>query len=98
MCAFPAQAVTDFETKVPKTDRNGELLHSMQVVALTSEGAEVIKVIVPGEPRAEQGVPLKVDGLVASPWTMGDRSGVSFRATRIETMANGTGRPAAKTE
>jgi len=70
----------------------------MQLVAMTSEGAEVIKVIVPGLPRADQGVPVKVDGLVASPWTMGDRSGVSFRAVRIETMANGAGRPAAKAE
>jgi hypothetical protein len=31
-----------------------------------------------------QGHPVKVVGLVAQPWTMGDRSGVAFRATRIE--------------
>ena len=29
---------------------------------------------------------LKLEGLVASPWTMGDRSGVSFRASRIESI------------
>jgi hypothetical protein len=31
-----------------------------------------------------QGVPVKVTGLVAQPWTMADRSGVSFRAARVE--------------
>jgi hypothetical protein len=31
-----------------------------------------------------QGAPVKVSGLVAQPWTMADRSGVSFRAARIE--------------
>ena len=31
-----------------------------------------------------QGHPVKVVGLVAQPWTMGDRSGVAFRAARIE--------------
>ena len=30
------------------------------------------------------GAPVKVAGLVAQPWTMADRSGVAFRATRIE--------------
>ena len=31
-----------------------------------------------------QGTPVKVHGLVAQPWTMADRSGVSFRAARVE--------------
>jgi len=31
-----------------------------------------------------QGHPVKVVGLVAQPWTMGDRSGVAFRAARVE--------------
>ena len=31
-----------------------------------------------------QGAPVKVTGLVAQPWTMNDRAGVSFRAARIE--------------
>ena len=33
-----------------------------------------------------QGAMLKLEGLVALPWTMGDRSGVSFRANRIESI------------
>jgi hypothetical protein len=31
-----------------------------------------------------QGAPVKVTGLVAQPWTMNDRSGVSFKAARVE--------------
>jgi hypothetical protein len=48
--------------------------------------ADLLAVKVPGEPSAaiRQGVPVKVHGLVAQPWTMQDRSGVSFRAAWIE--------------
>jgi hypothetical protein len=38
----------------------------------------------PARPGIRQGAPVKVSGLVAQPWTMADRSGVSFRAARIE--------------
>jgi hypothetical protein len=31
-----------------------------------------------------QGAPVKVTGLVAQPWTMADRSGVSFKAAGVE--------------
>jgi hypothetical protein len=40
---------------------------------------------VPGvSPGIRQGHPVKVHGLVAQPWTMSDRSGVAFRAARVE--------------
>jgi hypothetical protein len=87
MCAAPARPVMDFETKQPKADANGELLYKVQTVALDSEGGEVIQVTVAGDPKVQQGAMLKLDGLVALPWSMGDRSGVAFRANRIE--ANG---------
>ena len=40
----------------------------------------------PGVPSSgiRQGHPVKVHGLVAQPWSMNDRSGVAFRAARIE--------------
>ena len=80
-------AVLDFETRRPKADENGEPLYQLQLVALGSEGAEVITVKVAGEPRGlAAGVPVKVLGLVALPWSMGDRSGVSFKAARIEAL------------
>ena len=89
------EPVVDFESRKPKADENGEPLFSLQLVALSGEGAEVIAVKVPGEPKGlTPGMPVKVLGLVALPWSMGDRSGVSFKAARIE-AALPTGKPAA---
>jgi hypothetical protein len=58
----------------------------VQLIALTDGAAEIIAVKVPGQPGPgiRQGHPVKVVGLVAQPWAMGDRSGVAFRAARIE--------------
>jgi hypothetical protein len=85
MCAAPARPVTDFETKQHKADATtGELLYNLQVVALDDWGAEVIQIKVAGDPQVGQGAMLKLDGLVATPWSMGERSGVSFRVDRVE--------------
>jgi hypothetical protein len=99
MCAAPARPVTDFETKQHKADvTTGELLYNLQVVALDSEGAEVIVLKVAGDPKVGQGAMLKLEGLMALPWSMGDRSGVSFRANKIETtgVAGGAQRQSEK--
>ena len=99
MCAAPARPVTDFETKQHKADQTtGELLYKVQTVALDSEGAEIIQLTVAGDPQVGQGAMLKLEGLVALPWSMGDRSGVSFRANKVETagVAGGNQRPADK--
>jgi hypothetical protein len=86
LCALPPEPVVDFETKRPRADDNGEPLYSVQLVALGEGSAEIIAVKVPGmpSPAIRQGAPVKVTGLVAQPWTMADRSGVAFRAARIE--------------
>jgi hypothetical protein len=86
LCAMPPEPVVDFETKRPRADDNGEPLYVVQLVALAEQSAEILAVKVPGMPSSgiRQGHPVKVVGLVAQPWTMGDRSGVAFRATRIE--------------
>ena len=78
--------MVDFETKRPRADENGEPLYMVQLIAMTDGAAEIIAVKVPGLPGSgiRQGHPVKVSGLVAQPWTMGDRSGVAFRAARIE--------------
>ena len=101
MCAAPARPVTDFDTKQQKADlATGELLYNLQVVALDEDGAQIITVRVAGDPKVGQGVMLKLDGLVATPWSMGDRSGVSFRANRVEAVgvAGGAARQPAKAE
>ena len=86
LCAVEAEPVVDFETKRPRADENGEPLYMVQLIAMTDGAAEIIAVKVPGLPSAgiRQGHPVKVSGLVAQPWTMQDRSGVAFRAARIE--------------
>jgi hypothetical protein len=87
MCAAPARPVTDFETKQQKADlTTGELLYNLQVVALDEEGAQIITVKVAGDPKVGQGAMLRLEGLVALPWSMNDRSGVAFRANRVESL------------
>jgi hypothetical protein len=86
LCAVEAEPVVDFETKRPRADENGEPLYLVQLIALSDGAAEILAVKVPGMPSQaiRQGHPVKVTGLVAQPWTMADRSGVAFRAARIE--------------
>ena len=85
LCAVEAEPLVDFETKRPRADENGEPLYMVQLIAMTDGAAEILAVKVPGMPSGiRQGHPVKVVGLVAQPWTMGDRSGVAFRAARIE--------------
>jgi hypothetical protein len=86
LCALEPEPLLDFETKRPRADENGEPLFVIQLIALTEGAAEIIAVKVPGIPSAgiRQGHPVKVTGLVAQPWTMADRSGVAFRAARVE--------------
>jgi hypothetical protein len=86
LCAMQAEPVVDFETRRPKADENGEPLYVVQLLAMGEDSADLIAVKVPGIPSSaiRQGHPVKVTGLVAQPWTMADRSGVSFRASKVE--------------
>ena len=86
LCALAPEPVLDFETKRPRADENGEPLYVIQLLAMGEDSADLIAVKVPGLPASgvRQGASVKVVGLVAQPWTMADRSGVSFRAARIE--------------
>jgi hypothetical protein len=87
LCAMAPEPVVDFETKRPRADENGEPLFAVQLVALAEGTAEIIAVKVAGAaPAVRQGQPVKVLGLVAQPWTMGDRAGVAFRAQRVEAL------------
>ena len=89
LCALAPEPVVDFETKRPRADENGEPLFAVQLVALAEGTAEIIAVKVAGTaPAVRQGQPVKVLGLVAQPWTMGDRAGVAFRAQRIEPLTS----------
>jgi hypothetical protein len=86
LCALEPEPVVDFETRRPKADENGEPLYVIQLLAMGDGSADLLAVKVPGVPSQaiRQGVPVKVTGLVAQPWSMNDRAGVAFRAARIE--------------
>ena len=88
MAAGPPEPVLDFETKRPRADENGEPLFAVQLVVLAEGTADVIGVKVPGLPKGVgQGTAVTVTGLVAQPWSMGERSGLAFRATAIAVAA-----------
>ncbi len=94
--SFLPEPIRERGTNRPRTDtETGEPLFAVQLVALIEGRANVITVKVPGEPPAvPQGAPVRVLGLVATPWTMEGRSGVAFRAARIEPISP-SARPAA---
>lgn len=94
ICAGQPEAVVEFETRRPKTDESGVPLYQVPLVAMADGDAEVIAVKVAGEPTGlVQGAPVRITGLSALPWTMGDRSGISYRASRLQP---GTSRPETK--
>ena len=80
--------VVDFDTKQQKTDANGVAINQVHLFVVGDGGTrEVITVKVSGEVKGlGQFTPVKVTDLVASTWTMGDRSGVSFSASKIEAV------------
>jgi hypothetical protein len=92
--AGAAEPVRDFETKQQKVDEGGALVFAVALMVLGKEQPEIISVKLSGEaPTVTPGQTAKVHGLVATPWSMGERSGVSYRALRLET-ASGTARQA----
>ena len=63
--------------------QTGELLFTVQVMALDDTGGDVLAVTVPGEPKVSVGQDVRVEGLVATYWEQNGRSGVAFRAASI---------------
>ena len=85
LIAGSVEPVTDFETKQPKADANGELLYALDIVAFGAEGGpQVWPVKVAGEPKGiTTGANVTVTDLVAAPWTIDGRHGISFRAGKV---------------
>jgi hypothetical protein len=78
------EPVVDFTTRQPKADPSGQPLFTVQVAAMYGDQGEVLAVKVAGQPAGiRPGMAVEVDGLVAQPWELGDRSGVSYRAASI---------------
>lgn len=93
-----AELRVDRETGVVRTDReSGRELWQVQVAALDESGGEVLSVSVAGQPSSlTVGQPVAIDGLVAIPWSMGERSGVAYRAEGIRAADAAGNRQAAK--
>jgi hypothetical protein len=78
------EPVVDYATGKPKTDQGGEPLYLVQVAAMFADQGEVLAVKVTGEPSGiTPWTPVEIAGLVASPWELGDRSGIAYRAAAI---------------
>jgi len=96
-----AEPRLNFETASPKTDSaTGLPLYAVQLLALDDSGGEVLTVTVAGDPKLTVAQPVSVSGLVAIPWSQGDRNGVAFRADAITpaTAAAATGETARTTK
>ncbi|MBL1096190.1 SCO3933 family regulatory protein [Streptomyces coffeae] len=85
-CAVgPEPKIADFESKEVKKDRDGNTIYTVAVtVRQDRRRVSVIEIAVPGEPKGVvEGLEVRVTGLEAFAWAMGDRHGVSFRAAAI---------------
>ncbi|WP_406169094.1 hypothetical protein [Streptomyces sp. NBC_00996] len=87
----PELKFSNSETQEVKKDRDGNPVYTVAVtVRPDGRRISVIEIAVSGEPKGiEPGQVVKVTGLTAFVWSMGDRNGVSFRADAI-TPASGT--------
>ncbi|WP_276961452.1 MULTISPECIES: hypothetical protein [Ferrimicrobium] len=80
--------VMDPTSNTQKLDKEGRPLFVIQLVWIGDNGAEVLPVKVNSRPAGLTiGCAVRVVGLVATPWSMADRSGVSFSAARVEAIA-----------
>jgi len=78
----------DTVSGVQRVNRDGQPLFSTQLVMINEAGAEVINVKTATKPiGVSTGTTVRVFGLVAKPWAINDRNGVSFSADRIEAVS-----------
>lgn len=89
-----AQAKMDLGGKEPtqRRDRNtGMPLWTVQLVAMETEGAEVINVTMQGEqpPKVTVGQLVSPLELQAIPWAQNGKNGTAYRATELKPVAAG---------
>lgn len=85
--AGPAVAAIDYDTKAQKIDAKGLAVNQVCLFVVGEGTREMITVKVSGEIRGlGEFTPVKVTDLFANTWTNGDRSGVSFSASKVEAI------------
>jgi hypothetical protein len=82
------EPVLDFTTKQPRIDRTtGHTLYAINIVVLGGEGgAEVLSVKFPSAQvptGITVGAPVLLEGLTLTPYSIGDKSGISLRCERV---------------
>lgn len=100
-CAItPEVKISNSETGEVKKDRDGNTVYTVAVmVRQDGRRISVIEIAVAGEPKGlEEGQIVKVTGLTAFAWAMGDRHGVSFRAEAITPMPGTTAPQVARSD
>lgn len=90
ICAVPPKPrVANRETGQLRIDREtGQTLYQVGLCLMAGTSADVVTVSVPGEPVGVQnGMPVQVRDLYATPWETDGRHGVAFRATEIKPLS-----------
>ena len=84
-----AEPRTEYGSGKQKMNRASQLPEwVVEVLAMDSERAEVIRVTVAGDqPKVNQGQPVRFEELEAIPWANNGRDGVAYRATAIHSAA-----------
>lgn len=90
ICGSAPEAVVDFATNREKVDKaTGTAIFSTSLIAITEDGPEVIAVRTIGKPTSVVvGESVRVLDLTATPWSMGERSGTSYKATKVTGVAS----------
>ncbi|MEU2688538.1 hypothetical protein ABZ654_32575 [Streptomyces hygroscopicus] len=89
ICAVaPTPRVANRETGQLRVDREtGQTLYQVGLCLMAGTTAEVVNVSVPGEPTGVQnGAPVQVRDLYATPWEDEGRHGIAFRAAEIKPL------------
>ncbi|MET9858552.1 hypothetical protein ABZY93_04370 [Streptomyces smyrnaeus] len=89
ICAVaPTPRIANRETGQVRVDRDtGQTVYQVGLCLMSGRSADVVTVNVPGESSGVQnGVPVQVRDLVATPWENEGRHGVSFRASEIRPL------------
>jgi hypothetical protein len=85
-CATGVAPVKDYGNGQQKATGDGEPLFSVGVLAMANGEAELISVKVAGKVGGGivPGVALRIDGLVAAHWSIDSKSGLYFRAAKVD--------------